>query len=374
MGASERFPETQLQPKHILVTGGAGFIGSNFVRWVLQHDSNVKVTNLDALTYAGNLRSLVDVEQSFGSDGDGRYRFVRGDVRDFELVGKLLGGENDKVTQFDRAQSPPRPIHHDSIGPPPDAIVHFAAESHVDRSIAGPEIFVETNVKGTLTLLEACRRELDERPREFRFIHLSTDEVYGDLGPHDPPFTESSPLAPNNPYSASKAAADHMVRSYRRTFGLPVIVTRCSNNYGPFQFPEKLIPLMITRALRDESLPVYGDGTNVRDWIHVDDHCRALWAVMECGEIGAIYNIAGGVEVPNIEIVKRLLALLDKPESLIEFVRDRPGHDRRYAMGVARIKEASGWAPRHAFADGLADTVQWYLENESWWQRIPDEA
>jgi dTDP-glucose 4,6-dehydratase len=258
--------------------------------------------------------------------------------------------------------------------PPPDAIVHLAAESHVDRSIMGPSVFVETNVKGTLTLLEACRAELGARSRPFRFLHVSTDEVYGSLGPEDPPFCETTPIACNSPYSASKAASDLLVRAYVETFGVPALITRCSNNYGPYQFPEKLIPLMITRALRDEPLPVYGDGLNVRDWLYVEDHAAALWRVLTGGAVGTVYNIGGESEIPNIELVRRLLVLLGKPDSLIRFVTDRPGHDRRYAMDIGRLRSTLGWTPSRDFAAGLAATVEWYLSHRTWWERVLSEA
>ncbi len=344
---------TAFTPRCLLVTGGAGFIGSNFVRWVLEHEPDVTVVNLDLLTYAGNLESLEDVDQRYGHRGDGRYCFVRGDIRDFDLMQGLLQG-----------QTTPRP----------DAVAHLAAESHVDRSIMGPSVFVETNVKGTLTLLEACRAELGARPRPFRFLHVSTDEVYGSLGPDDPPFCETTPIACNSPYSASKAASDLLVRAYGETFELPALITRCSNNYGPYQFPEKLIPLMITRALRDEPLPVYGDGMNVRDWVYVEDHAEALWRVLVDGDVGAVYNIGGESEIPNLELVRRLLALLSKPDSLIRFVTDRPGHDRRYAMDISRIRSTLGWSPRRDFATGLSATVEWYLSHRTWWERVLSEA
>ena len=343
------------EPRTVLVTGGAGFIGSNLVRWLLKQRPELLVLNLDLLTYAGNLESLADVRRAHGSEGDGRHRFVRGDIRDVGLVRGLLHGQ-------------------DAGTPPVDAIIHLAAESHVDRSIMGPAAFVETNVTGTLTLLEACRAELAEHPRPFRFIQVSTDEVYGSLGPGDPPFTEATPLAPNSPYSASKAAADLLVRAYVQTFRLPAIVTRCSNNYGPYQFPEKLIPLMITRALRDERLPVYGDGKHVRDWIYVDDHAEALWTVLTRGRIGRVYNIGGESETPNLEIVHQLLRALGKPESLITYVTDRLGHDRRYAIDTSRLRGELGWTPRHHLAEGLAETVAWYLANRTWWEHVLSEA
>jgi dTDP-glucose 4,6-dehydratase len=340
-------------PRCLLVTGGAGFIGSNFVRWALEHDHTVMVVNLDLLTYAGNLESLADVDERHGRNGDGRYHFVRGDIRDLDLAQALLQGRTT---------------------PQPNAIVHLAAESHVDRSIMGPGVFVDTNVKGTLTQLEACRAELSARPRPFRFLHVSTDEVYGSLGPEDPPFSETSPIACNSPYSASKAASDLLVRAYTETFGMPAMITRCSNNYGPYQFPEKLIPLMITRAVRDEPLPVYGDGLNVRDWLHVEDHAEALWRVLIDGAVGTVYNIGGESEISNIDLVQRLLALLGKPDSLIRFVTDRPGHDRRYAMNIGKVRSTLGWTPRRDFATGLAVTVEWYLSHRTWWERVLSEA
>ena len=343
-------------PAAILVTGGAGFIGSNFVRFVLERSAHVRVINLDVLTYAGNLESLLDVQERFGPRGERRYSFIHGDIRDLELVGNILRGEPGVDNT------------------PVDSIVHFAAESHVDRSILGPATFVETNINGTLTLLEATRAELTECPRDFRFLHVSTDEVYGSLGPDDVAFSEHTPLSPNSPYSASKAGSDLLVRAYVESFGLPAVITRCSNNYGPYQFPEKLIPLMITRALADESLPVYGDGMNVRDWLHVLDHAEAIWTVLEMGVTGTVYNIGGECEVANIEIVRRLLKLLDKPESLIRFVNDRPGHDRRYAMDITRIRDQLGWEPGYGLEDGLAETVEWYLTNRAWWERVLNEA
>ena len=346
----------QFQPTCILVTGGAGFIGSNFIRWVLAEDPGVRVINLDLLTYAGNLESLDDVARQHGVDGDGRYRFVRADIGDIDTVSTLLRGNGLPTL------------------PPVDAIVHFAAESHVDRSIMGPATFVETNVQGTLALLEACRAELASSPRTFRFLHVSTDEVYGTLGPTDPAFTESTPLAPNSPYSASKAGSDLLVRSYVETFEFPALITRCSNNYGPYQFPEKLIPLMLTRALADEPLPVYGDGRNVRDWLFVTDHVAALWRVLTAGATGQVYNVGGENEVQNIDVVRGLLELLGKPDSLIRFVKDRPGHDRRYAMDITRIRNELGWEPRYSFVDGLRSTVEWYLGNTAWWDRVLNEA
>ncbi len=353
-----------MKPKHILVTGGAGFIGSNFVRYALQTHPEVVVTNLDALTYAGNLESLADVDETYGRSGEDRYRFVRGDILDAELVHAL----------FTQDTHPNIPPYGSTTVPPIDCVVHFAAESHVDRSILGPAVFVETNVKGTLTLLEACRERLEAAPRDFRFVHVSTDEVYGSLSPDDDAFTEHTPLAPNSPYSASKAGSDLLVRAYAETFGFPGIITRCSNNYGPYQFPEKLIPLMVTRALQDKSLPVYGDGKNVRDWLHVVDHADALWTILCDGRDGAVYNIGGESEVENIDMVKRILNTLRKPESLIEFVTDRPGHDRRYAMDISKLRDELGWTPSHTLGGGLAETVEWYLTNRTWWERVISEA
>ena len=358
-----------MNPATILVTGGAGFIGSNFIRTSLLRDPTVRIVNLDSLTYAGNLESLTDVAGEHGVRGDNRYRFVRGDIRDAETLACLLAGR----LRSEAGSPPPAPAGTRSEWLP-DVVVHFAAESHVDRSIVGPTAFAETNVGGTLALLEACRAELLRAPRPFRFVHVSTDEVYGSLGPTDPPFTERSPIAPNSPYSASKAGSDLMVRAYVETHGFSAIITRCSNNYGPFQFPEKLIPLMITRALRDEPLPVYGDGLNVRDWIHVQDHVDALWTVLTRGTPGEVYNIGGEAETTNIIIVRELLRLLGKAESLIKYVTDRPGHDRRYAMDIAKIAATLGWTPQRDLKTGLAETVEWYLSNRTWWERVLSEA
>jgi dTDP-glucose 4,6-dehydratase len=319
---------------NVLLTGGSGFIGSNLVRHLLAERPDWRIVNLDKLTYAGNAESLADLE------GHPRYRFVRGDVCNGELVADLLRSE--KIA----------------------AVMHLAAESHVDRSILAPAVFIDTNVRGTQVLLEAAR-ELGLR----RFLHVSTDEVYGSLGPTGL-FTEETPLDPSSPYSASKAASDLLALAYARTFGLPLVVTRCSNNYGPYQFPEKLIPLMIANALRDLPLPVYGDGMNVRDWIHVEDHCRGMVAALERGRDGHVYNLGGSSERHNIDIVKRVLNLVGKPESLIRYVKDRPGHDRRYAMDARKAMEQLSWAPRHRFEEGLATTVQWYVEHRSWWERI----
>jgi dTDP-glucose 4,6-dehydratase len=328
----------------IFVTGGAGFIGSNFVLSTLA-GTDEPIVNLDKLTYAGNPRNLESLR------ADSRHVFVRGDICDRELVRGLLGQHR------------------------PRAIVHFAAESHVDRSILGPAQFVQTNVVGTMSLLEEARSyyaSLDAAQQaRFRFLHISTDEVYGTLGPADPPFTETSPFAPNSPYAASKAAADHLVRAYRHTYGLPTLITNCSNNYGPHQFPEKLIPLMIRSALAGEQLPVYGDGRNVRDWLYVDDHCDAIRIVLEKGRVGETYNIGGESERANIDLVRTLCALLDQArpresgsyEELIAFVQDRPGHDRRYAIDIAKIRRELGWRPKQRFESGLEKTVRWYLAN-----------
>lgn len=320
--------------KSLLVTGGAGFIGSNFVRHMLRHHPDVLVVNLDKLTYAGNLENLEDVE------GNPNYRFVKGDICDRPLV-------EDVLKKY-------------AI----DSIVHLAAESHVDRSILGSAQFIQTNVVGTHVLLDAAKDYGVQR-----FVHVSTDEVYGSLGPTGK-FTEETPLHPNSPYSASKAASDLLALAYQHTHGVPVIVTRCSNNYGPYQFPEKLIPLMIVHALSDKPLPVYGDGMNVRDWLHVEDHCAALDLVLQKGKIGEVYNIGGNNEWHNIDIVRLILKLLNKPEGLIAFVKDRPGHDRRYAIDASKIMRETGWTPRRTFEEGLRETVEWYLTHQSWWKRV----
>lgn len=314
----------------VLVTGGAGFIGSNLIRYIIAH-RDWRVVNLDALTYAGNLENLRDVERNE------RYHFVHGRIEDAVLVRRVLEQYN--------------------VG----GIIHCAAESHVDRSILSAEPFIETNVRGTLVLLEAARAHGVER-----FIHVSTDEVYGSLGPDDPPFTEESPLRPNSPYAASKAAADCLVRAFVHTYGFPAIITRCSNNYGPYQFPEKLIPLMITNALENKPLPVYGDGQQVRDWIYVEDHCRGLVAAYERGRVGETYNFGGQSERRNIEVVRAILRALGKPESLIEYVADRPGHDRRYAIDCRKALQELGWAPTVAFEEGLERTIDWYQRNQAW--------
>jgi dTDP-glucose 4,6-dehydratase len=318
----------------VLVTGGAGFIGSNLVRYLRRERPGWTVVNLDKLTYAGNLESLADLRDDAG------HLFVRGDIANAELVEHLC--EQHEV----------------------EAILNLAAESHVDRSILGPGIFVETNVSGTQVLLDAARRAGVKR-----FVQVSTDEVYGSLGAEGR-FSEASPLRPSSPYSASKTAADLLALAYHHTFGLDVIVTRCSNNYGPYQFPEKLIPLMIANALDGKKLPVYGDGMQVRDWIHVEDHCAALLAALERGKAGEVYNVGSDNEWPNLQIVQQLLRILRRPESMIEYVKDRPGHDRRYAIEARKAHADLAWAPRIAFADGLQRTVDWYVANRTWWDRV----
>ena len=335
-----------------LVTGGAGFIGGNFVLDAVRQ--GVRVVNLDALTYAGNLDTLSPL------DGDPNHAFVHGDIGDAGLVERLLAEHR------------------------PDAVINFAAESHVDRSIDGPAAFVQTNVVGTLSLLEKTRdywKSLDAAGRDaFRFLHVSTDEVYGSLGDSGQ-FTEQTPFAPNSPYSASKAASDHLVRAFHHTYGLPVLTTNCSNNYGPYQFPEKLIPLVIAKALAGEPLPVYGDGLNVRDWLYVGDHCSAIRCVLGAGRIGETYNVGGDAEQPNITVVNTICQLLDerrpladggKRASLITYVKDRPGHDRRYAIDASKLKGELGWAPTVTFEQGMARTVDWYLQNQPWVRRVLD--
>lgn len=321
-----------------LVTGGAGFIGSNFVRHLLRTDPTRRVVVLDALTYAGHRVTLADV------DGDPRFAFVHGDITDGPLVSELMAGG--------------------PFGDGIDEVVHFAAESHVDRSIDGPAVFVHTNVIGTQVLLDAARTHSVRR-----FIQIGTDEVYGHLGNDDPPFSEQTPVDPRSPYSASKTAADQLALAYHRTYGLPVVVTRCSNNYGPYQFPEKLIPVMILKAFRGEPLPVYGTGLNIRDWLHVDDHCAAILAVLQRAPAGRVYNIGGDSERTNLWIVKRILEILGRPESLITFVADRLGHDWRYAIDARRIRTELGWRPTRRLDDGLAETVEWYLDAGHSWVR-----
>lgn len=342
----------------ILVTGGAGFIGSNFVlEWFKDPQTkDESVVNLDALTYAGNLENLAPLE------GDAHHIFVRGDITDRALIDRLL------------AERQPR------------AIVHFAAESHVDRSISGPGAFIKTNIEGTYTLLEASRAYwmglTEDRRSDFRFHHVSTDEVYGSLKPEDPAFAEDNPYEPNSPYSASKAASDHLVRAWHHTYGLPVLTTNCSNNYGPYHFPEKLIPLMIVNALAGKSLPVYGDGQQIRDWLYVTDHCNAIRAVLAKGRLGETYNIGGWNEKANIDIVKTICRLLDElhPDPagsysrLITFVKDRPGHDRRYAIDARKIERELGWRPGETFETGIRKTLEWYLRNDGWIARVQSGA
>jgi dTDP-glucose 4,6-dehydratase len=320
----------------VLVTGGCGFIGSNFIRYFLKSYSNDSVINVDKLTYAGNLENLSDLSHS------PRYYFIKGDIADAPRMEEL-------------------------IGKGVDAVVNFAAESHVDRSIEDPSAFMKTNVFGTFVLLEAVRKVF---PRQrIRFIHVSTDEVYGSLG-ETGAFTEETHLAPNSPYSASKTAADMLVRAYHRTYGLPALITRCSNNFGPYQFPEKLIPLMISNALEDKELPIYGDGMHVRDWIYVEDHCRALDAVLHHGREGEVYNIGGRNERPNLSVAKTILGRLGKPDSLIRFVADRLGHDRRYAINFSKIERELGWKPLVSFEEGISLTVEWYQTHREWWKKI----
>ncbi|MGQ0506057.1 MAG: dTDP-glucose 4,6-dehydratase [Myxococcaceae bacterium] len=323
---------------NVLVTGGCGFIGSNLVRCLRTNRPDWRVINYDALTYAANLENLKDLEK------DPKHIFVKGDVGNRELAEHVL--------------------RQHSV----DAVMHLAAESHVDRSILGPGQFVLSNVLGTQSLLEACRTVGVKR-----FLMVSTDEVYGSLGPTGA-FTETSPLQPSSPYSASKTSADLIALAYAHTYGMDVVVSRCSNNYGRYQFPEKLIPLMTVNALNDKPLPVYGDGANVRDWLHVEDHCSALTVILEKGRRGEVYNIGGGAERKNIEIVKLVLGLLGKPETLIKYVKDRPGHDRRYAIDPTKTRTELGWTPAHTFEQGLADTVKWYVDNRSWWERVMSGA
>ena len=326
----------------VLITGGAGFIGSNFIHFLLGPESpnraDYQILNLDKLTYAGNLENLADLSSS------PNYRFVQGDIGDEKLVGTLLESGVE-------------------------AIVNFAAESHVDRSLYEPDLFVQTNVVGVQVLLHAAMRH-----KIKKFLQVSTDEVYGSLPPDGPGFREDTPLAPNSPYSASKAAADLLVRSYCKTYSLPAIITRCSNNYGPYQFPEKLIPLLITNAIEDRPLPIYGDGLNVRDWIHVQDHCRALQVILEKGRAGEIYNIGGDGERTNLEITEAILDLLAKPKSLIRYVTDRPGHDRRYAIDFSKLKHDLGWSPAYHLIEGLNQTVRWYMKHEEWWRGVKSGA
>ncbi|NWF59848.1 MAG: dTDP-glucose 4,6-dehydratase [Fischerella sp.] len=340
--------------RRLLITGGAGFIGSNFVHHWCKSYPNDTVVVLDALTYAGNRANLAGLEEQEN------FRFVQGNICDRSIIDNLLQTENI------------------------DTIAHFAAESHVDRSILGPGAFVETNVVGTYTLLEAFRQhwQANSKPTNYRFLHVSTDEVYGSLAPNDPPFSETTPYAPNSPYSASKAGSDHLVRAYYHTYQLPTIITNCSNNYGPYQFPEKLIPLMCINALMGKQLPVYGDGKNVRDWLYVGDHCSALDVVIHRGVAGETYNIGGNNEVENINLVRMLCQLMDElapnlpvspASNLITFVKDRAGHDRRYAINATKIKTQLGWTPSVSVEQGLRLTVEWYLTHRDWWQPLLSE-
>lgn len=322
----------------LLVTGGAGFIGSNFLRLILTED-DWAVVNLDKLTYAGNLENLIALKDH------PRYSFIRGSISDAKLVDAIF-----KQYKF-------------------DTVINFAAESHVDRSIQDASPFILTNILGTQVLLEASHKYGIKK-----YVQVSTDEVYGSLGENEPLFTEETPLAPNSPYSASKASADLLCRAYFKTYNFPVTVTRCSNNYGPYQFPEKLIPLVISNALENKSIPVYGDGLNVRDWLYVTDHCTALKTVIEKGRAGEVYNIGGGTEVPNLELVKKILLILGKPESLITFVNDRPGHDQRYAINPGKMKAELGWEAVTKFDDALGYTIKWYVQNSQWWKRVKSGA
>jgi len=323
--------------KNLMVTGGCGFIGSNFISFLLSHSENYKIFNIDKLTYAGNLENLQDIEQHFSN----RYKFYKVDICDVKTIDEIIVREEI------------------------DYIINFAAESHVDRSIDNPSIFCQTNFTGTQNLLNNALKH-----QVKKLIQISTDEVYGSLNFEDSPFSETTPLSPNSPYSASKAAADLLVRSYYKTYKLPINITRCSNNYGPFQFPEKLIPLMIHNALNNKDLPVYGKGINIRDWIYVSDHCNALFKVLEEGRPGEVYNIGGDSEISNINLVKRILKILDKPESLIKFVKDRPGHDLRYAINHEKITKELKWIPLVSFEEGLKKTVEWYLQNQKWLESV----
>jgi dTDP-glucose 4,6-dehydratase len=316
----------------VLVTGGAGFIGSNFIHYLFNRYPQIKVVNLDLLTYAGNPDNLKDLADN------PNYRFVKGDIADATVVDKVI----KEV----------------------DYVVNFAAESHVDRSIEDPSVFIRTNVMGTQVLLDAVKKH-----EVKRYLQVSTDEVYGSLGPTGY-FTEETPIAPNSPYSASKASADLLVRAYSETYGLPVLITRCSNNYGPYQFPEKLIPFFIKRLLNDQPVPIYGDGLNVRDWLHVEDHCCAIDTVLQKGKPGEVYNIGGNNEKANMEITKLILSSLNKPENMIEYVKDRLGHDRRYAIDSSKIQKELGWIPQNSFEDGIKQTIAWYIENRQWWENL----
>lgn len=333
--------------KNVLVTGGAGFIGSNFVKYMLE-TYDYHIINIDALTYAGNLENLADVEQN------NRYTFIKADIRDREVLDKIFADYNI------------------------DTVVNFAAESHVDRSIEDPELFLSTNILGTQALLDTAKKYWKVNPADkhcrlfkegVKYLQVSTDEVYGTLG-KEGMFTETTPLAPNSPYSASKTGADLIVRAYHETFGMPINITRCSNNYGPYQFPEKLIPLMINNCLNDKELPVYGDGMQIRDWLHVKDHCTGIDTVLHKGKVGEVYNIGGNNEKANIEIVKLIISNLGKSEELIKYVQDRPGHDRRYAIDNSKITRELGWSPSYTFEQGIKETIEWYLGNKEWMKKI----
>ncbi len=343
--------------KQVLVTGGAGFIGSNFIHWLLKQNPDVHIVNLDALTYAGSLENLKDLPDP------SRHTFLKGSITDRALVDSIFS--EHKI----------------------DTVIHFAAESHVDRSILNPGIFVDTNVVGTFTLLEAARRswlvEKNVPVEQARFHHVSTDEVFGTLTPEEPPFEEDTSYSPRSPYAASKASSDHFVRAYHITYGLPVTISNCSNNYGPRQFPEKLIPLMVLNALNGRALPVYGDGMQIRDWLYVDDHCEAIWKVATQGRVGETYCVGGDNQPPNIEIVKTICSILDElqpnseftpHEQLIKYVQDRPGHDRRYDINIDKIQQELGWQPRHDLAQGLLDTVKWYMDNPEWVDEIVKQS
>lgn len=334
--------------KNILITGGAGFIGSNLVRHMVNKYSNYKIINLDCLTYAGNLESLKDLE------GAKNYKFIKGDITDKDFIGNVF--KDEAITH----------------------VMHLAAESHVDRSILGPEEFLKTNIMGTFNLLENAKQYWGEELENKKFLHVSTDEVYGSLGDTGL-FTETTPYSPNSPYSASKASSDHIVRAYYHTYCLPVVTTNCSNNYGPFQFPEKLIPVVIMNAIAGFDLPVYGDGLNIRDWLYVNDHCEALDLVLHDGKLGEVYNVGGSNEWTNIDIIKTICSLLDDmlPDSkylphanLIKFIKDRPGHDRRYAIDSSKILSELGWTPKHQFEDGIKETIKWYLGNADWMAHV----
>lgn len=341
-------------PRRLLITGGAGFIGSNFVHYWCEHYQSDRIVVLDALTYAGNRSNLAELE------AQENFRFVQGDICDRSLVEALL--QQEEI----------------------DTVAHFAAESHVDRSILGPDAFIRTNVVGTFTLLESFRHHWERQGRKelSRFLHVSTDEVYGSLGPDDPAFTETTPYAPNSPYSASKAGSDHLARAYYHTYGMPTLITNCSNNYGPYHFPEKLIPLMCLNILLGKPLPVYGDGQNIRDWLFVGDHCHALDVVIHGGKPGQTYNVGGNNEVKNIDLVHRLCELMDElapdlpvypSQKLITFVKDRAGHDRRYAIDATKLKNELGWTPSSTLEGGLRQTIEWFLSNRDWWQPLLSE-